>query len=115
MEITEAERPSRIDLDLEFMAPAKARNRTEFLLATTDGGTSVSWIMTGSSLIMFRLMGLFMNMDRMIGKDFENGLANLKKAAEAGDDETHDLPGLAHDGGGNGAGAGRAVLQHAST
>ena len=39
--------------------------------------------MTGSSPFMFRLMGLFMNMDRMIGKDFEAGLANLKKAAEA--------------------------------
>ncbi len=83
MEITEAERPSRIGLDLEFMAPWKARNRTEFLLRPTDGGTSVSWIMTGSSPFMFRLMGLFMNMDRMIGKDFEAGLANLRKAAEA--------------------------------
>lgn len=83
MEITEAERPTRIGIDLEFMAPWKARNRTEFLLRPTDGGTSVSWIMTGSSPFMFRLMGLFMNMDRMIGKDFEAGLASLKTAAEA--------------------------------
>lgn len=83
MEITESERPSRIGLDLAFMAPWKAKNRTEFLLRPAEGGTSVTWIMTGSSPFMFKLMGLFTNMDRMIGKDFDAGLANLKAVAES--------------------------------
>lgn len=81
MEIT-AVTPSRVDIDLEFMAPWKAKNKTVFNLTPRDGGTDVNWAMTGSSPFMFKLMGLFMDMDKMIGNDFEKGLAAMKQAAE---------------------------------
>lgn len=81
MEILEAS-PSQVDIDLQFMAPWKAHNKTVFTLVPKDGGTAVNWAMSGSSPFMFKLMGLFMNMDAMIGKDFEAGLANMKQAAE---------------------------------
>ena len=73
---------SQVDIDLEFMAPWKARNKTVFLLTPSNGGTSVNWEMTGTSPFMFKLMGLFRSMDQMIGKDFEAGLAALKSIAE---------------------------------
>jgi uncharacterized protein YndB with AHSA1/START domain len=82
MEILEAS-PSQVDIDLQFMAPWKAHNKTVFTLAPKDGGTAVNWTMSGSSPLMFKLMGLFMNMDAMIGKDFEAGLANMKQVAES--------------------------------
>ena len=81
MEITGVT-PAQVDIDLEFMAPWKARNKTVFNLTPRDGGTQVNWTMTGSSPFMFKLMGLFMNMDNMIGKDFEKGLAAMKSIAE---------------------------------
>jgi hypothetical protein len=82
MEITDVT-PSQVDIDLEFIAPWKARNKTVFKLTPENGGTAVNWIMTGKSPFMFKLMGLFMNIDKMVGKDFEQGLANLKSIAES--------------------------------
>jgi uncharacterized protein YndB with AHSA1/START domain len=73
----------QVDIDLEFMSPWKARNKTVFALTPKDGGTAVDWTMSGSSPFMFKLMGLVMNMDAMIGKDFEKGLAAMKSAAES--------------------------------
>lgn len=81
MEITSVT-PTQVDIDLDFTAPWKAKNKTVFTLTPKDGGTAVTWAMSGASPFMFRLMGLFMNMDQMIGKDFETGLANMKQAAE---------------------------------
>ncbi len=74
--------PSRIDIDLHFMKPFEVRNKTVFSLSPRDGGTDVRWEMNGTSPFMFKVMGLFKNMDQMIGKDFEAGLANMKAAAE---------------------------------
>jgi Polyketide cyclase / dehydrase and lipid transport len=81
MDIT-ATAPSRIDIDLHFMKPFEARNKTVFSLTPRDGGTQVRWEMNGTSPFMFKVMGMFMNMDQMIGKDFEAGLSNMKAAAE---------------------------------
>jgi Polyketide cyclase / dehydrase and lipid transport len=81
MDIT-ATAPSRIDIDLHFMKPIEARNKTVFSLTPHDDGTQVRWEMNGTSPFMFKLVGLFMNMDHMIGKDFEAGLANMKAAVE---------------------------------
>ena len=81
MEITGTQ-PSRIDIDLHFMKPFEARNKTVFSLAPAGDGTRVRWEMAGSSPFMFKVMGLFMNMDLMIGKDFEAGLANMKAVLE---------------------------------
>lgn len=82
MEITHALPPRQIDIDLQFMAPWKAHNQTQFQLSPVGDSTTVTWAMTGTSPFMFRLMGLFMNMDNMIGKDFEKGLAAMKRVAE---------------------------------
>jgi Polyketide cyclase / dehydrase and lipid transport len=76
--------PERIDVDLQFMAPWKAHNQTVFTLTPESGDTKVRWEMTGASPFMIKVMGLFMSMDKMVGKDFEKGLAAMKTAAESG-------------------------------
>jgi uncharacterized protein YndB with AHSA1/START domain len=82
MTITDTSPPSRIDIDLHFMKPFEARNKTVFSLTPVSNGTKVRWEMTGSSPFMFKVMSLFTSMDQMIGKDFEAGLENMKAAAE---------------------------------
>ncbi|MGH6906525.1 MAG: SRPBCC family protein [Aestuariivirga sp.] len=82
MEIIEADRPSLVKLKLDFVAPFEAHNTAIFALAENDGVTRVMWTMSCRSPFMFKLMGLFTNMDKMIGKDFETGLANMKAIAE---------------------------------
>ena len=81
MEITESS-PSRINIDLDFEKPFRAKNKTEITLAPQGDSTQVTWAMTGARPLMFKLMGLFMNFDKMIGKDFEEGLANIRTIAE---------------------------------
>ena len=49
---------------------------------TRDGATEVSWQMYGSANFMGKLMGVFMDMDKMVGRDFEDGLQNLRQIAE---------------------------------
>jgi hypothetical protein len=83
MEVLEATL-NRILIKLDFLAPFKAHNTAEFALAPTVDGTRVTWMMRGPSPLITKVMGLFMNMDRMIGPDFEAGLAKLKAAAEQG-------------------------------
>jgi carbon monoxide dehydrogenase subunit G len=62
----------------------RAQNTAEFLLEPSSGGTRVTWSMTGQVTLMTTIFGLFVNMDKMIGKDFEAGLAAMKAIAEAG-------------------------------
>jgi Polyketide cyclase / dehydrase and lipid transport len=82
MEILASDAPSRLRIQLDFLKPFEAHNTTVFALAPDVGGTRVSWTMNGSKNFIFKLMGIFMNMDNMIGVDFERGLANLKTVAE---------------------------------
>jgi len=82
MEILQASPPSRIVIDLQFLKPFKAHNQAEFTLQPNGNTTRVSWAMTGPASLMMRVMGLFMNMDKMIGRDFEAGLAKLKSVTE---------------------------------
>jgi len=82
MEILEATSPSKVSVRLEFLAPWKATNTAEFLLTPAGSGTDVVWAMFGPSPFMMKVMGLFMPIDKMVGKDFEAGLANMKRAAE---------------------------------
>ena len=74
--------PSRIAIQLDFLKPFEAHNVAEFTLDPHDHATTVTWAMRGSQSFVCKLMGLFLNMDRMIGVDFEAGLVNLKTAAE---------------------------------
>ena len=82
MEITEATPFSRVVIDLRFLKPFESRNTAEFTLVPAGGATRVVWVMHGPAGFLSRLMGVFMDMDRMIGRDFEAGLANLKALAE---------------------------------
>jgi uncharacterized protein YndB with AHSA1/START domain len=82
MQITRAAGPRSLEIDLQFIAPWKARNLTQFEVTPRVDGTRVEWTMSGASPFMFRLMGLVMDMDAMIGKDFDKGLARLKALAE---------------------------------
>jgi uncharacterized protein YndB with AHSA1/START domain len=82
MEAVEAAPPARLAYKLDFLKPMKAENMAEFTLAESAGGTDVTWAMTGDSPFMSKLMDAVMNMDRMVGRDFEAGLAKLKRLAE---------------------------------
>lgn len=86
MEITEMRSGSErglISIKLDFLKPFKASNTAEFLMKPTDSGTDLTWAMFGASPFMSKVMGVFMDMDKMVGKDFEAGLESLKKNAEA--------------------------------
>jgi hypothetical protein len=82
MEILESTLPSKVRIDLQFMKPFKAHNVAEFTFDPHGENTTVTWAMHGPTTFMSRVMGLFINMDKMIGKDFEAGLQNLKAIAE---------------------------------
>ena len=83
MKITEAKPAEHLGLDLNFTAPFAANNRTDFDFAKTGAGTTVTWTMSGTNNFMSKAMSLFMDMDKMIGPDFEKGLASMKKVSEA--------------------------------
>jgi uncharacterized protein YndB with AHSA1/START domain len=78
MAITGVDAPRRLDIQLDFLQPFEAHNRTVFSLQPRDGGTEVLWEMSGPANAMTRVMQLAGAMDRMVGKDFEAGLARLK-------------------------------------
>ena len=82
MEITDAAQPSKIVIKLDFFEPFEGHNTAEFTMAGKDGATVVTWAMYGPANFVSKLMGVFFNMDKMIGTDFEAGLANLKTNAE---------------------------------
>ena len=74
--------PDKVRIQLDFIEPFEGHNTTDFLLTPRDGGTEVRWVMFGPSPFVTKLMGVFVSMDTMIGKDFEKGLAQLKVVAE---------------------------------
>jgi hypothetical protein len=71
-----------VALKLDFVKPFEGHNMVEFTLVPKGGMTNVTWSMFGPAPFMSKVMQVFMNMDSMIGKDFEAGLASLKAAAE---------------------------------
>ncbi len=82
MEIVESVPPSRVVIRLTFLKPFKAVNMAEFTLTPQGAGTEVTWAMHGASPYLSKVMGVVVNMDRMVGRDFETGLANLKRVVE---------------------------------
>ena len=82
MEITETVEPSRIVIKLDFIKPFEAHNVAEFTLVPSGDTTIVTWAMRGEWPYLSKVIGVFVNMDHMIGKDFETGLASLKALAE---------------------------------
>ena len=84
MTISRSEPPTGLVMSVEFLKPWKATNTTTFTLAADGQNTKVTWAMEGKENFMGKAMGIFMNMDKMIGADFERGLANLRALAEGG-------------------------------
>jgi hypothetical protein len=83
MEIT-GSAPDRVEIDLSFMKPMRSTQQVEFVITPTSGGSDVTWRMSGQHEgLMMTLFSKVMSMDKLIGKDFEKGLARLKTAAEA--------------------------------
>jgi len=82
MDIAESVPPSKIALKLDFIKPFEGHNTVVFTLAPKGDMTDVTWSMSGPAPFMSKVMQVFINMDTMVGKDFESGLANLKAAAE---------------------------------
>jgi uncharacterized protein YndB with AHSA1/START domain len=82
MEITETAQPSRITIKLDFVKPFEGHNVAQFLLASHGDTTEVTWAMDGPTPFVGKVIGIFLNMDNMIGGDFATGLASLKALAE---------------------------------
>lgn len=86
MQITESQAPSRIVIALDFTRPFASHNTTIFTLQSDGAITHVSWAMQGPSPYISRLMGIFFNMDELIGRDFSAGLTALKSITEGATD-----------------------------
>jgi uncharacterized protein YndB with AHSA1/START domain len=84
MTITESVPNQRLAIRLEFLRPIVATNAVEFVFEPSGGTTRVTWAMDGRNGFVGKLIALLMDMDAMIGTDFDTGLASLKAAAEAG-------------------------------
>jgi len=82
MEIIDISKNSQILIKLDFFAPFEAHNTAEFTMQQKDGATDFTWAMYGPASYPIKVMHLFMNMDKMVGKDFEAGLVSLKALAE---------------------------------
>src|SRR6201987_1522505 len=84
MEILDASSPSKIVIKLDFFKPFEGHNTAEFTFSPgrDASATNITWVMHGPSSFMSKVMQVFMNLDKMIGRDFETGLANLKRLTE---------------------------------
>ena len=81
LRVLEAE-PTRVSMELHMSSPMEARNQVQFTLQPQGNATEVTWSMYGPSPYLSKLLGVFMDMDKMIGGQFESGLADLKQRAE---------------------------------
>jgi len=86
MTITDSRPAELVTFRLDFLKPFAATNIAEFTFKPDGSGTLVAWSMTGKRNLMFKAICLFMNMDKMVGGQFEQGLAGLAlvSTAEAG-------------------------------
>jgi uncharacterized protein YndB with AHSA1/START domain len=82
MEIAESVPASKIALKLDFLKPFEAHNTVDFTLQAKGDMTTVTWAMQGPAPFLSKLIHVFVSMDSMVGKDFEDGLANLRAVAE---------------------------------
>ena len=82
MTISESRPSDLIKIKLEFIKPFAATNATNFTFTPQGNQTLVKWSMDGNSNFVGKAAGLFMNMDKMVGTDFEKGLAQMKSLSE---------------------------------
>ena len=92
MRITETKPSSNVTIAMEFLKPFKSKSTAIFDItpaapgtanATSGAAANVTWSMTGKNQLVSKVMSVFVSMDKLIGKDFAEGLANLKREAEA--------------------------------
>jgi hypothetical protein len=93
MTITESSAPNKVVVKVDFVRPFVAHNVNEFVLeprtepsagpSAPGTSTTVTWTMRGRNMFFMKLMGVFVNMDHMLGKHFESGLQNLKIVSES--------------------------------
>ncbi len=83
MTIRQSHPHQHVAIELEFMEPFASLSDTDFRFQSASGGTQVTWEMKGSLGFMEKAFGLFMDMEGMIGKDFEKGLGQMAEAAKA--------------------------------
>jgi uncharacterized protein YndB with AHSA1/START domain len=82
MEITQATPASRVLIKLDFIKPFEAHNTADFTIDSDGGGSVVTWAMYGPQGFMNKAMSLVMSMDKLVGGQFDEGLANLKRVSE---------------------------------
>ncbi|WP_422009805.1 SRPBCC family protein [Reyranella sp.] len=82
MEIVDSTPPHRVVIKLDFLKPFEGHNMAELIVEPKGGQTIVTWAMYGPSTFMTKLVGTFLDMDDMIGRDFAAGLAKLKTVVE---------------------------------
>lgn len=82
MTVTEASAPQRLAIKLAFVKPFEETSLQQFALTPTAAGTRVRWSMHGPLRLGGRVMSLFTDMDKIIGRDFETGLTQLKQLCE---------------------------------
>lgn len=83
MEIVETDYPSKIVIALYFTAPMKAENSAIFTIVPEGAASRVTWAMEGEANLIAKTASVFIDMDKMVGSDFETGLAKLKTEAES--------------------------------
>jgi uncharacterized protein YndB with AHSA1/START domain len=82
MEVLDVQ-PQKITIKLDFLSPFEAHNTAEYvMLPQSDGTTLLTWAMFGPSNYISKVMTTVFSMEKMVGPDFETGLAKLKVAAE---------------------------------
>lgn len=82
MEIAESVPPTKVAIKLDFVKPFEAHNIVNFTLEPKGDMTHVRWTMQGNIPYVAKIVHLIFDMDKMVGRDFEAGLASLKAAAE---------------------------------
>jgi hypothetical protein len=80
--IADSAPPSKVTMRLDMMRPLEAHNLVEFTLERDGDTTNVTWAMKGEVPYIAKIVHMFLNVDRMVGRDFEAGLADLKVMAE---------------------------------
>lgn len=83
MTITRVEAPARIEIALEFIRPFASKAETGYVIAPEGEGAKVTWWMTGHNNFVSKAFGLFVNIEEMVGKDYEKGLSALGPRLEA--------------------------------
>lgn len=80
MTIVESRQNERVRIKLEFSKPMKAVNDVQFDLKPVGEKTEVTWSMSGKHEFMGKVFDLIQNLDKMVGAQYEKGLANLAAA-----------------------------------